>query len=156
MTRSFVWLALMGSSLGLGTLCGCAELDISHDAPVDFARYRSVTVNVEDSFEDSSEYLASELRDVSGLHTVVVAPASSEDEEPEPTDAYLSVKIRITSYYDEDGFLVFMAYAAYELENADGKVLTSDTVSDDGGLPDSAAREALDEVARAFIPSYDY
>jgi hypothetical protein len=153
MTRSFIWLALVASSLGL--LCGCAELDISHDAPVDFTRFRSVTVDVEDSFEDSSEYLASELRDVSGFHTVVVAPAPSE-EEPEPTDAYLSVNVRITSYYDEDGFLVFVAVAEYELETAEGKVLTSDTVSDDGGFPDSAAREALDEVARAFIPSYDY
>jgi hypothetical protein len=155
MTRNFAWFALVASSLGLGT-CGCAELDISHDAPVDFTRYRSVTVDVEGSFDDSNEYLASEMRDVSGFETVVAEPTSSEDEEPPPTDAHLSVEVRVTYYYDDDGFPVFVADAEYELRDAEGKHLTSDTVGDQSGSADSAAREALDEVARAFIPSYDY
>jgi hypothetical protein len=156
MTRNYFWLALVSSSFGLGTLCGCAELDISHDAPVDFARYRSVTVDVDGSFDGSNAHLASELRDVSGFKTVNVAPDASEDEEAPPTDAYLSVEVRVTYYYDDDGFPVFLADAEYELDDAEGKLLTSDTVSEQGGSANSATQEALDEVARAFIPSYDY
>ncbi len=141
----------------LAPLLGCAELDISHEAPVDFGRYRSVTVAVNGPLGDDGDYLAAELRDVSGFQTVVVGePGACDAEEPPSTDACLSVDVRLGSYYDSDGFLVFVAEAAYELRDAEGKRLTSDGVSEQGGFADTASEEVLGEVARAFIPSYDY
>ncbi len=152
--RTFARTSLALSVLGA---LGCAELDISHEPPVDFSRYRSVTAQVLGDFESESDYLAAELRDVSGFTTVVVAPPSSEERPSTPaTDAYLEVEISLGYYHDSDGFVRFVADASYELRDAEEALLTSDTVSDEGGTARAAVRRALDEVAFDFLPAYDY
>lgn len=135
------------SALPLG---GCATLDISHDAAVDFERYKIVSVDVTSNLGDEAgtTHLIEELNEVSGFRKAVRVG--------EKADLSLVVTVRVDAIRDSEGFLDYVAEAHYVVTTPDGEELLDDYVSDTSSLPSEAVEDALDEVARVFIPAYDY
>ncbi len=133
------------------SLASCAELDISHDGAVDFSRYKTVAVDVDSDYlgdGTATSYLIHELNDVSGFEKAVSLSTTA--------DLTLSVWVQVSSYQDSDGYLNYVADVHYQATTPTGETLVDDTVSDTSGSPSEAEEDALDEVARVFIPPYDY
>lgn len=130
---------------------GCAPLTFSEEAAIDFERYSSVTVAVATNVSSpdvASEYLAQELRELSGFESVTTAAGVT---------TALRLEVRITTspveVLDTDG--EYKGRAEYTARDT-----STNTVVDSGSEEDTSdtawevEEDVLDEVALHFIAPF--
>jgi len=142
-------------------LGACLPLTFSHEAVIDFDRYRSVAVHVEyragcelaaGSAGGRSSYLQGELKRESGFEQGFLLAGTTPD-----VDAELRVTLcgrRDVDFEEERD--EWDVDAHFDLvDPAEGRrVLESGDVTATGETSEEAIEDALDEVAHHFLPSY--
>lgn len=124
-------------------LSSCAPLTFSHEAAIDFDRFRAVRVSATGPMGNPSEYLAAELRSVSGFTTVTTSPT-------EPVDLVLEVSV--TAEGNSDGS--YDSVATYVAKTPAGAVVDEGEEYDTSDTELEAVEDALDEVAAHYQRPY--
>lgn len=143
------WLAVC--SMALGSF-GCVPLTFSEPGAIDFERYRSVFVDVNPGELDPtpSEYLAQELREVSGFERVTTDPG-------EVVDLLLTVEVYVDIVVkeDEDGSSVeYDGIGEYTARTPGGSVVDSGAEDDSSISYEETQEDVLDEIALHYIAPY--
>lgn len=140
--------------LGVATPA-CAPLTYSDDGAVDFAKYRSVRVNVTASLDSirATDYLVSELRAESGFTRVTANPNMTVDAVLEVTvSATLETSASDADDDEEDTY--YASEANYRLSSPGDDHLDSGTETDQSEYEKEALEDALDQVAAHYIRPY--
>jgi len=139
----------------------CLPLTFSHEAVLDFERYRSVAVHVEyrtgcelaaGTASDRSSYLQTELKRESGFEQVFILAAGTPD-----VDVELTVELcgrRDVDFEEErDEWDVDAHFEVIDVRAGRSVIDRGDMVGTAGDLQE-AVEDVLDEVAHYFLPSY--
>ena len=141
--------------VALGVACasaGCAPLTFSEPGAVDFARYETALI-----VGDGADYLASELREISGFELVTTDPAREVDlvitvgvVVTEDTTCDCSCDCEQSCDCDQS----FHAVATYAATTPAGELVDRGSEEDTSGTWPEAQADALDEVALHYIRPY--
>ncbi|MGC4063922.1 MAG: hypothetical protein QM784_04660 [Polyangiaceae bacterium] len=147
--RSMGLLALLVACIAY--VSGCEPLTYSRDSKLDFSRYRTAAVDVNDGDIERTDYLVDELVSVSGFQEV-------HRESDGPADVFIDVwfDIAVTTSVDSDGNTStdYDGTANYTATDAHGAILFTDSESDSSFSYEETIEDVLDEVAHMFMGSY--
>jgi hypothetical protein len=157
---------LVRAALVVASAFGCAPLTFSEPGVIDFSRYRSALVT-----GDGADYLAAELKEISGFESITTDPASSVDlilnvavSESEHTDCDCEYECDY-DYYDEEneGYECvetctcdtdYEATGTFEAYGAGGQLVDSGVECDTSETRVEVIEDVLDEIAFHYIRPY--
>ena len=154
--RHLLRLAQVGF-VALLTHSACVPLTFSHDAAIDFEKYKRARVVVSLSDEavyygaaNATAYLIGELKAGSGFEVVVSDPSASVD---------LTLNVRLSMVEQvrttDDGLdFDYESQALYSALDSSGDTIDSGRTADSSGFPSEAIEDALDEVALRYLRPY--
>jgi hypothetical protein len=126
-------------------------LTYSRESKLDFSRYRTAAVDVNDGDIGRTDYLIDELESVSGFREV---HRKGEGQ----ADVFIDVwfDVAVTTSVDSDGNTStnYDGTAEFTAFDATSAVLFTDSASDSSFTYEETIEDVLDEVAHAFMGPY--